>query len=76
MKQKHLLLWKDSQRLFKIDNRGNVLPSAVMPNCPYCNHSAKHHIIVVEMGMTLCKVWRCKCALTFNYSQKTLEEMR
>lgn len=45
-------------------------------NCPNCKHAAKHHIIVAKMGMTVCKVIGCKCALTFNYSQKVLEEMK
>lgn len=48
----------------------------VDPNCPQCRHSVKHHIIVPEMGMTVCGVWHCKCALVFNYSEKLLEEMR
>ena len=46
------------------------------PTCPVCRHGIEMHIVIKEMGMTVCRGVDCKCVMTFNYSQKTLEEMR
>jgi hypothetical protein len=46
------------------------------PTCPICKHPTEIHVILQKMGMTVCKYKECKCLMTFDYSEKTLEEMR